>query len=84
MSNLKEEMVKLKQQNVEINEDKVNKQCRKMPNWKVPGHDGEISSWMTYIRSVLCQKDPLKGKPSENSRPITCLLLVWKLLTGII
>ena len=112
MSNLKEEMVKLKQQNVVINEDKVKKQCRKMPNWKAPEHDGvqvfwikrldktheriviqlnkmlegtrEVSSWMTYRRSVLCQKDPVKGKSSENSRPITCLLLVWKLLTGII
>ena len=86
MTNLKEEMMKLKQQNVEINEDKVKKQCRKMPNWKAPGHDGvqvfwikrldktheriaiqlnemleeskEISSWMTYRRSALCQKDP--------------------------
>ena len=80
LSNLKEEMVKLEQQNVVINEDKVKKQCSKMPNWKAPGHDGvqgfwikeldemremlneilegtkDIPSWMTYGRTVLCQK----------------------------
>ena len=105
-------MVKLEQQNVVINEDKVKKQWRKMPNLKVPGHDGfqgfwikrldkmhertatqlneilegtkEIPSWMTYRRTVLCQKDPVKGNPVENSRPITCLPFMWKLLTVII
>ena len=40
LSDLKEEMVKLEQQNVVINEDKVKKQCSKMPNWKAPRHDG--------------------------------------------
>ena len=39
LSDLKEEMVKLEQQNVVINEGKVKKQCSKMPNWKAPGHD---------------------------------------------
>ena len=101
-------MVKLEQQNVVINEDKVKKQCSKMLNWKAPGHDGvqafwikrldkmheriaiqlneilegtkEIPSWMTYGRTVLCQKDPAKGNSVENFRPITCLPLMWKLL----
>ena len=104
-------MVKFEQQNVVINEDKVKKQCSKMPNWKAPGHDGvqgfwikrldkmheriatqlneildgtkEIPSWMTYRRTELCQKDPAKGNSVENFRPITCLPLMWKLLTGI-
>ena len=40
VSGLKEETVKLEQQNVVINEDKVKKQSSKMPNWKAPGHDG--------------------------------------------
>ena len=40
LSDLKEEMVKLKQQNVVINEGKVKKKCRKMTNWKATGHDG--------------------------------------------
>ena len=112
MSDLKEEMVKLEQQNVVSNEGKVKKQCSKMPNWKAPGHDGvqkflikrldkmheriatllneilegtkEIPSWMTYERTVLCQKDPVKGNSVENFRSITCLLLMWKLLKGII
>ena len=29
------------------------------------------------------QKDKEKGKPASNYRPITCLPLVWKLLTGV-
>ena len=40
MSDLKDEMVKLEQQNEAINEDKVKKQCSKMTNWKAPRHDG--------------------------------------------
>ena len=35
-------------------------------------------------RNVLMQKDKEKGKTASNDRPITCLPLVWKLLTGII
>ena len=112
MSDLKEEMVKLEQQNVVINEDKVKKQCCKMPNWKAPRHDGvqgfwikrldkmhkriatqlneilegakEITSWMTYGRAALCQKDPAIANSVENFRLISCLQLMWKLLTGII
>ena len=112
MSDLKEEMVKLGQQNVVINEDKVKKQCSKMPNCKAPGYYGvqgfwikrldkiheriatqlneilermkEIPTWMRYGRTVLCQKDPAKGNSVENFRPITCLPLMWKLLTGTI
>ena len=30
------------------------------------------------------QKDKEKGKEASNYRPITCLPLVWKLLTGVI
>ena len=112
LSDLKEKMVKLEQQNVVINEDKVKKQCRKMPNWKAPRHNSvqgfwikrldkmheriatqlneileetkEIPFWMMYGKTVLCQKDPAKGNSVENFRPITCLLLMWKVLTGII
>ena len=46
MSGLKEGMVKLEQQNVVINEDKVNKKCSKMPNWKAPGYDGVQGFWI--------------------------------------
>ena len=37
-----------------------------------------------YRRTVLCQKDPVKGNSVENFRPIICLPLMWKLLTGMI
>ena len=40
--------------------------------------------WMEKGRTVLMQIDKEKGKAASNYRPITCLPLVWKLLTGII
>ena len=39
---------------------------------------------MTKGRTILKKKDKQKGKAASNYRPITCLLLVWKLLTGVI
>ena len=44
----------------------------------------EIPKWMTKGRTVLCQKDPAKGNEVGNFRPISCLPLIWKLMTGII
>ena len=38
---------------------------------------------MTHGRTVLCQKDTRKGNAVENYRPITCLPLMWKLLTDV-
>ena len=38
---------------------------------------------MTKGRTVLIQKDSAKGTVASNYRPITCLPLMWKLLTGI-
>jgi len=32
----------------------------------------------------LCQKDPRKGNAVENYRPITCVPLIWKPMTGLI
>ena len=100
------------QEMVRISVENVQKQCRKIPNWKAPGKDGvqgywiknlnnlhmrfacqlnkilegedDLPTWMTYGRTVLCQKDPAKGNAVENYRPITCLPLMWKLLTGMI
>ena len=40
--------------------------------------------WMTKGRTCLILKDEHKGAEVSNFRPITCLPLVWKLLTGII
>ena len=44
---------------------------------------GEVPSWMVKGRTVLIQKDPSKGKIASNYRPIACLPLMWKLLTGV-
>ena len=44
---------------------------------------GEVPSWMVKGRTVLIQKDLTKGKIASNCRPIACLPLMWKLLTGV-
>lgn len=36
------------------------------------------------VWSVLIQKDVKKGRVASNYRPITCLPLLWKLITGIL
>ena len=46
--------------------------------------EDDLPQWMTHGRTVLCQKDPRKGNTADNYRPITCLSLMWKLLTGVI
>ena len=46
--------------------------------------EDDLPEWMTHGRTVLCQKDPRKGNTADNYRPITCFLLMWKLLTGVI
>ena len=43
---------------------------------------GEVPEWMTRGRTVLIQKDITKGNITSNYRPITCLPLMWKILTG--
>ena len=44
----------------------------------------QVPSWMTKGRTVLIVKDKTKGSAPSNFRPITCLPLMWKLLTGVI
>ena len=46
--------------------------------------NGNVPMWMTKGRTILMQIDIEKGKAASNYRPITCLSLVWKLLTGVI
>ena len=43
-----------------------------------------VPAWMTKGRTVLIPKDPTKGNIPSNFRPITCLPLMWKLLTSMI
>ena len=45
---------------------------------------GFVPSWLTKGRTALLQKDKSKGNIRSNYRPITCLPLMWKLLSGVI
>jgi len=44
---------------------------------------GDVPEWMVTGQTVLIKKDPAKGTVAGNYRPITCLPLMWKLLTGV-
>ena len=46
--------------------------------------DDRLPAWMTHGCTVLCQKDQRKGNSVENNFPVTCLSLMWNLLTGVI
>ena len=98
--------------NVEISQEMVKMQYRKMPNWKALGKngvklywlknltslhphravllnhilDGErpLLDWMTFGKTVLCQKYPAKGSAGDIYRPISCLPLMWRLMIGIL
>ena len=45
---------------------------------------GEIPDWMTTGRTVLLLKDKSKENEVRNYRQITCLPLMWKLITSIL
>ena len=45
---------------------------------------GDVPSWLTQGSTTLIMKDESKGAEVSNFRPITCLPLMWKVLTGII
>ena len=51
---------------------------------KILIRDESLLAWMTHGCTVLSQKHPRKGNAVENYCPVTCLLLMWKLLTGVI
>ena len=51
---------------------------------KISNVNEQLADWLTYGRTVLCQKDRTKGNKVDSYRPISCLLLLWKFLTGII
>ena len=44
---------------------------------------GKIPAWMTEGRTVLIVKDESKGSLVSNFRPIACLPVMYKLLTGM-
>ena len=39
---------------------------------------------MTFGKTVLCQKDLTKHSAVDKYRPISCLTLMWKLMTGML
>ena len=41
-----------------------------------------VPEWMTKGKITLIQKDPKKGTASNNYRSITCLPMMWKMLTA--
>ena len=43
-----------------------------------------MPSWLTRGRTSFLLKGKTKGNVATNYRPITCLPLIWKLLTGVI
>ena len=46
--------------------------------------EATLPLWMTLGKTILCQKDPAKGNEANNFRPISCLPLMWKLMTSIL
>ena len=46
-------------------------------------YQGNVPEWMVRGRTVLIQKDTAKGAQASNYRPIACLPMMWKLLTGV-
>ena len=44
--------------------------------------EANIPEWMTKGKSTLIQKDTRKGTIPSNYRPITCLPIMWKILTA--
>ena len=43
--------------------------------------DAYVPEWMIKGKTTLIQKDTSKGTSPNNYRPITCLPLMWKILT---
>ena len=41
----------------------------------------DVHKWMTKGKTTLIRKDSLKGASPNNYRPITCIPLMWKILT---
>ena len=44
--------------------------------------ENNLLKWMVTGKTLLCIKEIPKGNLVSNFRPITCLPLIWKLLTG--
>ena len=45
---------------------------------------GFVPSWLTKGSTALLQTEKSEGNITSNYRPLTCLPLMWKLLSGVI
>ena len=43
-----------------------------------------MPKWMVTGKTLLCTKEIQKGNLVSSFRPVTCLPLIWNLLTGIL
>ena len=43
--------------------------------------DAQVPAWMTKGKTTLIEKEPIKGTGPNNYRPITCLPMMWKILS---
>ena len=41
----------------------------------------DMPKLMTKGKTIICKKDPGKGNAVDNYQLISCLLLMWKLMT---
>ena len=44
--------------------------------------DTQVPDWITKGKTTLTRKDPSKGNAPNNYRAITCLPMMWKILTA--
>ena len=44
----------------------------------------QLPEWMTFSKTVLCQKDKAKGNAVDIYRPISCIPIMWKLLIQVL
>ena len=44
----------------------------------------KLPEWLIFGKTILCLKDHSKGNVVDNFGPISCLALLWKLMTGVI
>ena len=59
--------------------ERIGAQMNEMTNSRAPA-----AAWMTTGITALCQENPQNGNIVDNYKPITCLPIIWKLMSGII
>ena len=87
-----------RQADIAISKRDVGKQLKTVPNWKSPGPDGIQAFWLKRFSNLHAQiggymndcvrvgqvPDWVVEDRTRDSRPITCLKLLWTFLTGIL